>query len=131
MTICKHVPGSTMKVDTATKKMINQRKFCVDNNSRRFVRSGYSSALIIYDLKNLIRELLFGDSGSVINMNDQIFNEMLNILKKSCSLLIDNKLEELSSEDINLLFGSLETVAGLINIVQPGTEIKLNLNGKE
>lgn len=134
MTICKHINGSNIKIDSASKKLISHRKFCIDNNSRRLVRTGHSSALIIEDLKALIRELLFDDYNFDLHPESEIFTEMNKLLTDSLNEIIKSTKDKETSSDadkINLLYGTLEVVAGLIKIIQPGSEVKMNLNDKE
>ena len=124
MTICKQ-SSSSSKIDNMTKKLISHRKFCIDNNSRKLVRTGLSSSLIVQDLRQLARELLFSESEEVSVQSTELNQEMMRLINDSLKSIINNEI------DTNLLYGTLEVVAGIINIVQPGSQVKLNINGKE
>lgn len=55
----------------------------------------------------------------------------MKILTNTCKQIINENIEDLTEEQTDLIFGALEVVAGLINIVQPGSEVKMHFNGKE
>ena len=133
MTICKATPGFSIKIDSTSKKLISQRKFCIDNNSRKLVRTGYSSGLIIQDLKKLIREILFEDYQHDISQNSAMFTEIKELLTKTLHKVTKisktSKIEE-NADDLNLLYGTLEVVASLFDIVQSGSEVNMNMNDK-
>ena len=134
MTICKATPGFSIKIDSASKKMINQKKFCIDNNSRKLVRTGYSSALIIQDLKKLVREILFEDFSYDVTQNTKMLEEMKDLITLTLNKVIkmaETGETEDSVDDLNLLYGSLEVVASLFYIVQPGSEVNMNFNEKQ
>jgi hypothetical protein len=63
-----------------------------------------------------------------------MFTEIRSLLTDTLNKIIkmttsDQKLED--TEEVNLLYGVLELVASLIEIVQPGSDINMNLNEKE
>jgi hypothetical protein len=123
MTICKHTPGSSIKLDSTSKRLQQSNKFVIDNNSRKLVRTGNSSALVIQDLKRMIRELLFEDYNYDISPNNEMFSEIKTLLTENLSKVIKIASEGKNlenQEEVNLLYGTLETIASLIQIVQPG-----------
>lgn len=77
------------------------------------------------DLRQLARELIFSESDEISVQSSELNQEMMRLLTDSLKSIINNEI------DTNLLYGTLEVVAGLINIVQPGSQVKLNINGKE
>jgi len=72
-----------------------------------------------------VRELLFSESDEISVQSTELNQEMMRLLNDSLQSIIHNEF------DTNLLYGTLEVVAGLINIVQSGSQVKLNINGKE
>jgi hypothetical protein len=90
--------------------------------------------LIIEDLRKLVRELLFEDYNYELNPNSELFKEMRKLLNHSLTRIIEqteDTSKTMDVEEMNLLYGTLEVVAGLIRIVQPGSEVRMFLNDKQ
>ena len=134
MTICKRTPGGSIKIDSTSKKLIHHKKYIIDNTSRKLVRTGNSSSMIINDLKDLIREMLFEDYNYELNPDSTIFKEIRSLIKEQLEKIVqlsEGKLKIDNEDELNLLYGTMELVSGVFKIVQPGSEVKINLNQKE
>ena len=98
------------------------------------MRTGNSSALIIEDLKKMVREILFDDYNYELNPQSQLFKEVRHLMTDSLTKIIEQSKQEerpSNSDDLNLLYGTLEVVADLIRVVQPGSEVDIFLNDKQ
>lgn len=49
----------------------------------------------------------------------------------SLSLIAKGEFEKLSQEDINTIYGSIMVLAGWINPIRPGSQVIVEINGKE
>ena len=78
--------------------------------------------------------MLFEDYNYELNPDSTIFKEIRSLIKEQLEKIVqlsEGKLKIDNEDELNLLYGTMELVSGVFKIVQPGSEVKINLNQKE